>query len=112
MRLNAWTWLVVAIIAEVIATSALRASNGFSRLVPSTIVVVGYALAFYGLSLTLKSIPVGIVYAVWSGVGIVLITLVAMALYRQVPDLPAVLGLGLILAGVVVLNLFSKMEAH
>jgi small multidrug resistance pump len=112
MRLNAWTWLVIAIIAEVIATSALRASNGFTRLVPSAIVVAGYSLAFYGLALTLRSIPVGIVYAVWSGVGIVLITIVAMALYRQVPDLPAVLGLGLIVAGVAVLNLFSKMEAH
>ncbi|WP_425466910.1 DMT family transporter [Paraburkholderia dinghuensis] len=110
--MNAWTWLVVAIIAEVVATSALRASNGFTRLVPSLIVVAGYALAFYGLALTLTTIPVGIVYAVWSGVGIVLITLVAMALYRQVPDLPAVLGLGLIVAGVVVLNVFSKMEAH
>ena len=112
MRLTPWTWLVIAIVAEVIATSALRASNGFTRLVPSVIVVAGYALAFYGLSLTLRSIPVGIVYAVWSGVGIVLITLVAMALYRQVPDLPAVFGLGLIVAGVVVLNLFSKMQAH
>lgn len=112
MRLTPWTWLVIAIVAEVIATSALRASNGFTRLVPSVIVVAGYALAFYGLSLTLRSIPVGIVYAVWSGVGIVLITLVAMALYRQVPDLPAVFGLGLIVAGVAVLNLFSKMQAH
>jgi small multidrug resistance pump len=112
MRFGPWTWLVIAIIAEVIATSALRASNGFTRLVPSVIVVVGYGLAFYGLSLTLRNIPVGIVYAVWSGVGIVLITLVAMALYRQVPDLPAVFGLGLIVAGVVVLNLFSKMQAH
>ncbi|MFP6558748.1 multidrug efflux SMR transporter [Paraburkholderia sp. B3] len=112
MRFGPWTWLVIAIIAEVIATSALRASNGFTRLVPSVIVVAGYGLAFYGLSLTLRNIPVGIVYAVWSGVGIVLITLVAMALYRQVPDLPAMLGLGLIVAGVVVLNLFSKMQAH
>ena len=110
--LSAWTWLVISIIAEVIATSALRASDGFTRLVPSAIVVAGYGVAFYGLSLTLRSLPVGIVYAVWSGVGIVLITLVAIALYRQVPDLPAVLGLGLIVAGVVVLNLFSKMQAH
>ena len=94
MRLNTWNWLVIAIIAEVIATSALRASNGFTRLVPSVIVVAGYALAFYGLGLTLRSIPVGIVYAVWSGVGIVLITIVAMVLYRQVPDLPAVLASG------------------
>lgn len=112
MRLFPWTWLAISIVAEVIATSALRASNGFTRLTPSAIVVVGYGVAFYGLSLTLRSLPVGVVYAVWSGVGIVLITLVAMALYRQVPDLPAVLGLGLIVAGVVVLNLFSKMQAH
>ncbi|WP_419150524.1 DMT family transporter [Paraburkholderia kururiensis] len=110
--MSAYAWLAIAILAEVVATSALRASNGFTRLVPSAIVVVGYAIAFYGLSLTLKSIPVGIVYAIWSGAGIVLITLVALALYRQVPDAAAVVGLGLIVAGVVVLNVFSKMEAH
>ncbi|WP_201324987.1 multidrug efflux SMR transporter, partial [Burkholderia sp. E168m23] len=72
----------------------------------------GYGVAFYCLSLTLRTMPVGIIYAVWSGAGIVLITLVAMLLYRQVPDVPAVIGLGLIIAGVVVLNLFSKMQAH
>ncbi|WP_404935545.1 DMT family transporter [Paraburkholderia sp. DHOC27] len=104
--------LAIAIVAEVIATSALRASEGFSRWVPSVIVVAGYGLAFYCLSLTLKSIPVGIVYAIWSGAGIVLISMVALVLYRQVPDLPAILGLGLIVSGVVVLNLFSKMQAH
>ena len=112
MRTSPWLILAIAIVAEVIATSALRASNGFSRLVPSAIVIVGYGISFYCLSLTLKTLPVGIVYAVWSGVGIVLITLVAMALYKQVPDLPAMLGLGLIVAGVLVLNLFSKMQAH
>ncbi|WP_321841239.1 DMT family transporter [Paraburkholderia bannensis] len=112
MRTSPWLILAIAIVAEVIATSALRASNGFSRLVPSAIVVVGYGVSFYCLSLTLKTLPVGIVYAVWSGVGIVLITLVAMALYKQVPDLPATIGLGLIVAGVLVLNLFSKMQAH
>ncbi|WP_322094226.1 DMT family transporter [Paraburkholderia bannensis] len=112
MRTSPWLILAIAIVAEVIATSALRASNGFSRLVPSVIVVVGYGVSFYCLSLTLKTLPVGIVYAVWSGVGIVLITLVAMALYKQVPDLPATIGLGLIVAGVLVLNLFSKMQAH
>jgi small multidrug resistance pump len=80
--------------------------------VPSIVVVAGYAVAFYCLSMTLRSIPVGIVYAIWSGAGIVLITLVAMVLYRQVPDLAAICGLGLIVAGVVVLNLFSKMQAH
>ncbi|SEA82313.1 MAG: multidrug efflux SMR transporter [Paraburkholderia sp.] len=112
MRLPPYLWLAIAIVAEVIATSALRAADGFSRLVPSIVVVAGYAVAFYCLSMTLRSIPVGIVYAIWSGAGIVLITLVAMVLYRQVPDLAAICGLGLIVAGVVVLNLFSKMQAH
>ncbi|WP_407947713.1 DMT family transporter [Paraburkholderia solitsugae] len=104
--------LAIAIVAEVIATSAMRASEGFSRLLPATVVVIGYGISFYCLSLTLKSIPVGIVYAVWSGVGIVLITLVAVVMYRQVPDLPAIIGLGLIIAGAAVLNVFSKMQAH
>ncbi|AJZ58915.1 multidrug efflux SMR transporter [Paraburkholderia fungorum] len=104
--------LAIAIVAEVVATSAMRASEGFSRLVPSAVVVIGYGIAFYFLSLTLKSIPVGIVYAVWAGAGIVLITLVALVLYRQVPDVPAIIGLGLIIAGVAVLNIFSKMQAH
>ncbi|WP_425199402.1 DMT family transporter [Paraburkholderia tuberum] len=104
--------LAIAIVAEVIATSAMRASDGFSRLLPSMVVVLGYGIAFYCLSLTLPSIPVGIVYAIWSGAGIVLITLVALVLYRQVPDVPAIIGLGLIVAGVAVLNLFSKMQAH
>ncbi|WP_408339800.1 MULTISPECIES: DMT family transporter [Paraburkholderia] len=104
--------LAIAIVTEVIATSAMRASEGFSRLLPATVVVIGYGIAFYCLSLTLKSIPVGIVYAVWSGAGIVLITLVAVVMYRQVPDVPAIIGLGLIIAGVAVLNMFSKMQAH
>ena len=112
MRGSAYVWLAVAIVAEVIGTSALRASEGFTRLAPALVVVAGYGLAFYCLSMTLKSMPVGIVYAIWSGVGIVLITLVAIVLYRQVPDLAAVAGLSLIVAGVVVLNVFSKMQAH
>jgi small multidrug resistance pump len=112
MRSSAYALLAVAIVAEVVATSALRASDGFSRLVPSVIVVIGYGISFYLLSLTLKSLPVGIVYAVWSGVGIVLITLVAALLFKQIPDLPAVLGMGLIVAGVIVLNVFSKVSAH
>jgi small multidrug resistance pump len=112
MRLPAYALLGIAIVAEVIATSAMRASEGFSRLVPAVVVVLGYGVAFYCLSLTLKSVPVGIVYAVWSGAGIVLITLVAVVLYRQVPDVPAIIGLGLIIAGVAVLNMFSKMQAH
>ncbi|CAE6783244.1 DMT family transporter [Paraburkholderia haematera] len=112
MRTPPYALLAIAIVAEVIATSAMRASEGFSRLVPATVVVIGYGIAFYCLSLTLKTIPVGIVYAVWSGAGIVLITLVAVVLYRQVPDVPAIIGLGLIIAGVAVLNMFSKMQAH
>ncbi|MDE1011093.1 multidrug efflux SMR transporter [Paraburkholderia agricolaris] len=112
MRMPPYALLAIAIVAEVIATSAMRASEGFSRLLPSAVVVIGYGIAFYCLSLTLKSIPVGIVYAVWSGAGIVLITLVAVVLYRQVPDVPAIIGLGLIIAGVAVLNIFSKMQAH
>jgi small multidrug resistance pump len=112
MQMPGYVWLAIAIVAEVIGTSALRAAEGFSRLWPSLVVVAGYGVAFYCLSLTLKSMPVGIVYAIWSGVGIVLITLVAIVLYRQVPDLAAIAGLSLIVAGVVVLNLFSKMQAH
>ncbi|MBN3766884.1 multidrug efflux SMR transporter [Burkholderia sp. Ac-20365] len=112
MRVPPYALLAIAIVAEVIATSALRASEGFTRLVPAVVVLLGYGISFYCLSLTLKSLPVGIVYAIWSGVGIVLITLVAIVMYRQVPDLAAVAGLGLIVAGVVVLNLFSKMQAH
>jgi small multidrug resistance pump len=112
MRNSAYLLLAIAIVAEVIATSALRASDGFTRLVPALVVVVGYALSFYLLSLALRSIPVGVVYAVWSGTGIVLITVVAALLFKQIPDWPAVMGMGLIVAGVVVLNVFSKASAH
>ncbi|MBP0589036.1 multidrug efflux SMR transporter [Paraburkholderia sp. LEh10] len=112
MRVPPYALLAIAIVAEVIATSALRASEGFTRLVPALVVLLGYGISFYCLSLTLKSLPVGIVYAIWSGVGIVLITVVAIVMYRQIPDLAAVAGLGLIVAGVVVLNLFSNMQAH
>ncbi|SAK67579.1 small multidrug resistance protein [Caballeronia hypogeia] len=112
MRSSAYLLLAIAIVAEVVATSALRASDGFTRALPAAIVVVGYGLSFYLLSLTLRALPVGVVYAVWSGAGIVLITLVAALLFKQVPDLPAMFGMGLIVAGVVVLNAFSKMSAH
>jgi small multidrug resistance pump len=102
-----WTFLAVAIVAEVVATSALKASNGFSRPGPTVLVVAGYSIAFYCLSLTLKTLPVGIAYAVWSGLGIVLVALVSWLLYGQKLDLPAVLGMALIISGVLVLNLFS-----
>lgn len=104
--------LAVAIVAEVIATSALRAANGFSNWLPSLVVAVGYAVAFYFLSLTLKAIPVGIAYAIWSGAGIVLISIMGWVIYRQALDLPALLGMGLIVAGVLVINLFSQSSAH
>ena len=110
--MRAWTYLAIAIVAEVIATSALKASDGFSRPGPAAVVVIGYGVAFYLLSLTLQSIPVGVTYAIWSGVGIVLITLVAWLLYGQSLDAAAIVGLGLIVAGVAVLNLFSKSVAH
>ena len=110
--MNAWMLLGLAIVAEVIGTTALKASASFTRLVPSLIVVVGYGVAFYCLSLVLKSVPVGIAYAVWSGLGIVLITVVAWLLYGQRIDLAGVIGMGLIIAGVVVLNVFSKATVH
>jgi multidrug transporter EmrE-like cation transporter len=110
--MNAWLLLGTAIVAEVVGTSALKASEGFTRLVPSLVVVLGYAVAFYCLSLVLKTVPVGIAYAVWSGLGIVLITLVAFVVYRQTMDLPGLIGMGLIVAGVVVLNVFSKASVH
>lgn len=99
--------LAIAIVAEVIATTALKASDGFSRLVPSVIVVAGYAASFYFLAVTLKSIPVGVVYAIWSGVGIVLISLLGWTLFGQKLDWPAISGMTLIIAGVLVINLFS-----
>jgi len=108
----AYLYLAIAIIAEVIATSALKASAEFTKLIPSVIVIVGYCVAFYFLTLVLRSIPIGISYAIWSGLGIVLISLVGIFAYKEIPDVPALIGMGLIIAGVIVINLFSKMTAH
>ena len=110
--MNAWLSLVLAILAEVIGTSALKASDGFSRLWPSAIVVAGYGAAFYLLSLTLRQIPIGIAYAVWSGAGTILITVIGVLLFRQKIDLAGIVGIGLIVAGVLVLNLLSRSSAH
>ena len=107
-----WLFLSVAIVSEVLATSALKASNGFTQLWPSLLVVVGYAIAFYFLSLTLRTMPVGIAYAIWSGVGIVLVTLIAWFVFEQSLDIPAIIGLTLIITGVVVLQVYSKAVAH
>lgn len=101
--------LAVAIVLEVIGTSALKASEGFTRLWPSLLVVFGYGGAFYCLSEIMKVLPVGLTYGVWSAAGIVLVALVAWLLYGQQPDLPAVIGMGLIVLGVIVLTVFSKM---
>jgi len=105
-------FLVIAVVFEVIATSMLKATDGFTRLWPSLVTIVGYGLAFYFLSLTVKTIPVGIVYALWCGIGIVLVTLVGWVVLKQALDTPALIGIGLILTGVVVINLFSKTVAH
>ena len=104
--------LGLAIVAEVCATSALKASESFTRLWPSVVVVVGYGIAFALLSVTLRTIPVGIAYAIWSGLGIVLISAVGWIWFGQSLDVPAVVGLGLIIAGVLVVNLFSRSMAH
>ncbi len=109
--MNPWLLLAVAIIGEVVATSALKASTGFSRLGPSVMVVLGYGLAFYCLSLILDSIPVGVAYAIWSGLGIVLVTAIAWWLYGQRLDFWGFIGIALIVSGVVVLNLLSKASA-
>jgi len=103
-----YIYLALAIIAEVSATSALKASEEFTRLIPSFIVIVGYVLSFYWMTLVLRSMPIGITYAVWSGVGIVLVAIVGKVLYQQTPDLPAIIGMALIISGVAVIHLFSK----
>jgi small multidrug resistance pump len=107
-----WLFLSIAIISEVIATSALKSSNGFTQLWPSLVVAAGYAAAFFFLSLTLRTIPVGIAYAIWSGAGIVLITLIAWLVLGQTLDGPAIIGLALIVAGVIILNVFSKSTIY
>jgi len=103
----AYLYLAVAIVAEVIATSALKASEEFTKLYPSLIVVIGYSIAFYFMTLVLRTIPIGITYAVWSGLGIVLVTIIGIVLYKEIPDIPAVIGMGFIIAGVAIIHIFS-----
>lgn len=103
-----WIFLFIAILSEVIGTTALKTTAGFTRLWPSLVVVVGYAMAFYFLSLTLRTMPVGVAYAIWAGVGIALITLLGWLLFGQTLDVAAIVGLLLILAGVIVLKVFSR----
>lgn len=107
-----YLFLLIAIVAETVATSMLKSTEEFTRLWPSVGVIVGYVVVFYFLSLALRVLPVGVAYAIWSSVGIVLVSLVAFLVYKQRLDLPALLGMGLIIAGVVVINLFSKSVPH
>ncbi len=106
--MNPWLILFIAIVAEVIGTTALRASANFTRVLPSVLVLLGYGLAFYMMSLALNKIPLGTTYAVWSGVGTVGTAIIGVMLFKEILDLPKILGIGLIVAGVVVLNVFTK----
>jgi len=107
-----WIFLAIAIISEVIATSALKSAEGFTRLVPSVLVIVGYLSAFYFLSLTIRTIPLGIVYAIWAGIGVALVALVGWVYYHQSLDAAALIGISLIVCGVIVINVFSKTVIH
>lgn len=110
--LNTWIILIVAIAAETFATTMVRASEGFTRLLPSLGVVAGYAVSFYGLSQVVKVMNLGIAYAIWAGLGIFLVSIFSWFLFGQKLDLPAIAGMGLILSGVVVIQLFSSTVKH
>lgn len=112
MKEIAYLYLALAIVAEVIGTSLLKATGEFTKLVPSVLVVISYVASFYFMTLVLRTLPVGITYAIWAGVGIVLVAIIGAIAYKQVPDLPAIIGMGLIIAGVVVIHLFSKSTGH
>lgn len=107
-----YLYLAIAILAEVVATSALKYSDGFTKPLASIVVVAGYGIAFYCLSVVLKTIPIGIAYAIWAGLGIVLISIVGYFFYQQKLDVAAIVGISLILVGVVIINVFSTALAH
>ncbi len=109
MKLSA---LFLAIVFEVIATSSLKACEQFTKIVPSAVVIIGYGAAFYFFSVSLKSVPVGMAYAVWSALGIVLVSIAGVFLYKQIPDLPAIIGMTFIVVGVIIIQGFSKTVAH
>ena len=110
--MNDWVYLFLAIMSEVIATASLKSTEGFTKPIPSIIVLIGYCAAFYFLSLTLDTISIGVAYAIWSGVGVATITIVSFFLYDQKIDLAGILGIGLIIAGVIVLRLFSESSVE
>lgn len=107
-----YVYLAISIVAEVVATSALKASDGFSKLWPSVIVVVGYGIAFNFLALTLKTIPVGVAYAIWAGAGVTIVAIVGWLLFGQKLDAPAIIGMAMIVGGVVIMQAFSKTTGH
>lgn len=107
-----YLYLSIAIVMEVIATSSMKALDGFNKPLPLVLVVVGYAVSLFLLSIVVKTVPVGVAYAIWSGLGIVLVSIVALIIYQQQLDLPAIIGMSLIVAGVVVMQLFSKTAGH
>lgn len=106
-----WVYLALAICFELLGTSSLKSTVGFTKLVPSVLTLFGYAVAFYFLSLSLEEIPIGIAYAIWSAVGIVLVAIIGYFVYGQALDKPAILGMGLIIVGVVIMNTMSKSTA-
>lgn len=110
--MNGYLYLALAIAAEVVATTSMKAVDGFNKPLPLLLVIIGYSIAFWMLILVVRTIPVGIAYAIWAGLGIVLVSIAAMFVYGQKPDLPAVLGMGLIVSGVVVIQLFSRVTGH
>ncbi|OOV99726.1 multidrug DMT transporter [Pseudomonas sp. MF4836] len=110
--MNAYTYLAIAICAEVIATVSMKAVKGLSTPLPLLLVIVGYGIAFWMLTLVVRTVPVGVAYAVWAGMGIVMVSVAALFIYGQKLDLPAMLGMGLIVLGVVVIQLFSKTAGH
>lgn len=110
--MNGYLYLALAIAAEVVATTSMKAVEGFNKPLPLLLVIIGYSIAFWMLILVVRTIPVGIAYAIWAGLGIVLVSIAAMFVYGQKPDLPAVLGMGLIVSGVVVIQLFSRVTGH
>ena len=107
-----YLYLVIAILFETVATSALKSSEGFTKPIPAIVVVIGYGVAFFCLSLTLRTIPLGIAYAIWSGVGIALVSLIGWLVFKQTLDIFAITGIAFIITGVAIMNVFSKTSGH
>jgi|TARA_B110000977_G_C10724070_1_gene356363 small multidrug resistance pump len=110
--MKSWLLLLLAVVCEVVGTSAIKYSDGFTKIVPSIVVFIGFGVAFYILSITLKVIPIGMAYAVWSGLGIVLISIIGHFVFQQRLDAPAFVGVSFILIGVIIMQVFSKAVAH